>query len=79
MRRRFDPWVSLLAILTLVSIVILLFCNGCTTSAEAKAPARFTMEQVSGSATRPVFVITDTETGAQYLMAESSGLVRLED
>lgn len=81
MRFKYNPWVSLLAGLVLTTIIVLL-CSGCGITAEAEAPSRFTSEyagSVDGSGI--LYIITDTETGAQYLLADvayGGALTKLE-
>lgn len=84
MNRKHDPWVSLIALL--VGAILLVFClTGCsgTERVEADVPKqeRFTMEQVTNSLRVRVYVITDNQTGIEYLWVSGSnkgGLTRLE-
>lgn len=71
MRRKHNHWTSLIAML-LLAVLLVLICTGCsaTTTAEtAETTGRFTVEQMIGdSIDGPgVYLITDTETGAQYV------------
>lgn len=76
MRLKHNPWISLLAALVM-TVIVLLYFTGCSAHAETaengKAQARFTTEcdgpQV-GVGT--YYTITDTETGAQYLLVKNS-------
>lgn len=81
MSRKYNPYVSLVALL-LLALILVLTCTGCRK--EAANATRFTQEEiyhdwVSGNRAR---IITDTETGRQYLLYanhNSSGMVELED
>lgn len=75
MNHKNNPWVSLVALLLAVLIVVL-NCTGCT-EADAAEPERFTVEYV-GNGCR---IITDNETGVQYLsfsVGQGTGLCKLE-
>jgi hypothetical protein len=66
MRRKHNPLVALLALL-LLAIVLTFVLDGCAVETEAarnETPPRFTME----GAGIDCFIITDHETGVQYLM-----------
>lgn len=89
MYRKHNPWVSLVALL-LLALVLALTCTGCTlevsesgkrwitAEAEETKPApRFTEEHH----TLNLAVITDNQTGVQYLAYKSAygmGLTKLE-
>lgn len=84
MYRKHNPMLSLVALL-LLALILVLICTGCKTKAEAaetKPAPRFTVE----SAGNGCKIITDTETGAQYLYyfysyngyKGGSGLCKLE-
>ena len=79
MRRKHNPIVSLAAFL-LLAIILVLVCAvsaGCAAETEAdeteKTPDRFTIEVATnnGEAHHHTVIITDTETGAQYLYFKS--------
>lgn len=83
MNRKANPWVSLIAlILTLVLVVCI--CTGCveTTEAEETKGPRFTVEIASDDSSQAkILIITDTETGVQYIFfsyGQSGGLSVLE-
>ena len=81
MRFKHNPWVSLLAALVL-TIIIVFFCTGCATEAEENARSRFTVEFARHfNGADQLYIITDTETGVQYLLADvynGAGLTKLE-
>lgn len=65
MYRKHNPMLSLVALL-LLALILVLICTGCQTKAEAAEtePApRFTVESAGNNCR----LITDTETGTQYL------------
>lgn len=65
MNQKYNPLLSLVALL-LFAIILLLTFTGCTTeaaAAETKTADRFTVKHVNDGCT----VITDNETGVQYL------------
>lgn len=66
MRHKNNPWVSLLALLTLAAIVLLL-CSGCDITAEAEEPCSITSEHTEAvdSDTKPN-TITDTQIRVKY-------------
>lgn len=78
MRQKYNPWVSLVA-LVLLALILAFICTGCTAQAEAaETTPRFSCEKV-GSGFR---IITDHETGNQYLYhfaGYGGGLTKLED
>jgi hypothetical protein len=83
MQHKNNPWVSLVALL-LLALILVLTCTGCTeASAKETEPApRFTVENAGNGCK----IITDTETGVQYLYffcsyngyKGGSGLCKLE-
>lgn len=77
MRFKHNPWVSLLAALVM-TIIVLLYFTGCS-SAAVQATTRFSCTPGGYVADSRLYVITDTETGEQYLLAPGSGLVKMED
>ena len=81
MRFKYNPWVSMVAAL-LLAVILALACAGCTTNTKAAAPSRFTAEYVgSADSATKIYIITDTETGVQYLLADlpnGIGLTKLE-
>lgn len=65
MHRKSNPWVSLAALL-LLAVILVFTCTGCTSqavAAETKPAPRFTVEYAGNSCD----IITDNETGVQYL------------
>lgn len=74
-------------IITLLLALALMVCVGCeaTTLATRDVPSRFTKEHATGIGSRYAYIITDTETGVQYLFvgeihgyAGVGGLCKLE-
>lgn len=67
MRLKHNPWVSLLAMLTLAAIVLLTICSGRDTTAEAEEPCPITSEHTEAvdSDTKPN-TITGTDPRAKY-------------
>ena len=81
MNRNYKPSVALVALLIL-AIIISFVCNGCAIETEAAAKDRFTREYAG----QDCFIITDNETGVQYLAyvemsnyGRGVGLTKLED
>lgn len=69
MRRKHNPWVSLVALLLLATLLVTV-CVGCgVAEAEAEEPDRFTIESIQGEFGIDLCIITDNETGVQYLLA----------
>jgi uncharacterized protein YceK len=65
MRRKHNPFVALLA-LFLLALIVTWICNGCSVESdieETDPTTRFTVEY-AGNQLR---IVTDTETGVQYL------------
>lgn len=65
MNRKYNPFVSLAALL-LAAIILALTCTGCSEMKEKlpeKQEYRFTIEREGNGCT----IITDTQTGVQYL------------
>ena len=77
MNRKNNPWVSLVALL-LAALILVLTCTGCK-AAEKGTPHRFTYEAAGPSPAmhESIYIITDTETGVQYLLC-GGGLTKLE-
>lgn len=83
MNHKYNPWLSLTALL-LLALILVFTCTGCTDAeaAETKPAPRFTVENASNGCE----IITDTETGVQYLYfyrsyngyKGGSGLCKLE-
>lgn len=70
MRRKNNPWVSLVALLLLVTLLVAV-CTGCgATQAEAEEPDRFTIEEAGYKSGLIAYIITDNETGVQYLFID---------
>ena len=79
MNRKHNATVSLAALVLLATILAL--CIGCTTAKE-EAPGRFTYEREFLGDGRWQTIITDTDTGAEYLFYSDrggAGLTKLED
>lgn len=90
MRRKSNPWVALVALILL--LVLIVCCSSCESSTDAAeidtaedAP-RFIIEEasVAGQSTAlysRIAIITDTETGVQYIVFKGSngaGITKLE-
>lgn len=83
MNRKKNPWISMIALLILI-LVITMVCNGC--AVETNATTHQTMERFTKAyAGNDCFIITDNETGVQYLAyvemsnyGRGIGLTRLE-
>lgn len=83
MNRNYKPHVSLVALLIL-ALIASFVCNGCaveTTAVTNKTMERFTKEYAGSDC----FIITDNQTGVQYLVVaeytnygKGVGLTRLE-
>lgn len=85
MNLKYNPWLSLVALL-LLALILTLTCTGCHVQetateleplAETETAPRFTSENLPG----PYTVITDHQTGVQYLYYDSTyggGLCVLE-
>lgn len=70
MNRKHNPLLSVIA-LVLLFVILLFSCAGCETDAtaatEEKPAARFTVEYIETDGPGVCYIITDTETGVQYL------------
>ena len=70
MNRKHNPLLSVIA-LVLLFVILLFSCAGCETDAtaatEEKTAARFTAEHIETDGPGVCYIITDTETGVQYL------------
>lgn len=80
MRFKYNPWVSMVALLLLTAILVLA-CTGCTTG-EAAEPTRLSCQNGGYAADGRLYIITDTETGVQYLLVKSGdgvALTKLEE
>lgn len=69
MKRKHNPWISLVALLLLVTLLVTV-CTGCDAVQAEEEPDRFTVESVQYGTTVDLFIIRDNETGVQYLLAE---------
>lgn len=69
MNRKSNPWVALVALILLLAVIVCT-CTSCTDTTEAETNSdRFVIEYVNGlSRYHSTEVITDTETGARYLV-----------
>lgn len=68
MNRKHNPLVAVVALLLLA---VILLCTSCSTPAKAEEPEnspRFIIDQQSQDPVFRAYIITDTETGVQYLM-----------
>ena len=81
MRYKCNPMLSLVA-LVLLALILVFTCTGCTDQAEAaETPARFTREVHALPNASYACIITDNETGVEYLFIKSGyggGLTKLE-
>lgn len=80
MNRKYNPWVSLVALL-LAILILVLTCTGCAVEASAAQELRFTVEFSGMSEGQNIYVVTDTTTGQQYLFVDGyncGGLCKLE-
>lgn len=85
MRRKHNPLLALAALVLLATILVWI-CAGCTVAAAETTEPRFTCEYAgTGADGIRLYIITDTETGVRYLMAEKYGhgygigLTKMED
>lgn len=70
MRRKHNPWVALVALLLLVTLLVTV-CTGCGVKpAGAEEPDRFTFDDAGHNPKLWAYVITDNETGVQYLFVD---------
>ena len=82
MNAKKNPWVSLAALVLLVCLLATV-CTNCTNTTEATGtatPDRFTIEDQSTQYSE-IFIITDNETGVQYLWVKrgyGAGLTMLQ-
>ena len=83
MNRKHNPFVALVALI-LLAVVVVCICAGCTAEASAECGHRFSIKLTeihSGPGGGMVQIITDTETGAQYMFYKfnnAGGLTKLE-
>ena len=67
MNRKHNPLVALVALLVLALLV------GCTSDDEAKTTSeRFHFEHMESNSPKAVYIITDKETGVQYIYISDS-------
>ena len=74
MNRKHNPMLSLAALLLLATILVWI-CAGCG-SEQAPAeetPDRFTSEHMTANRDVRIYIVTDNETGQQYILAEMVG------
>lgn len=79
MNRKHNPWVALIALLLLL-VLIVTICTGCGAADEGTTD-RFIIEHTQSSGVN-LRIITDTETGVQYLLvgnANGYGLTVLQE
>lgn len=82
MNRKHNPWVALVALILLATILVMT-CTGCAVRAswgdtEDDTAPRFTVEATESN----LRIITDNETGVQYLAyvyGQGIGLTKLEE
>lgn len=84
MQRKHNPLVALLALL-LLAFALTFVLDGCAVHTEAATESRFTQEFHYINGYHSAYIITDTETGVQYLAYEvrsnygkGIGLTKLE-
>ena len=81
MNRKHNPWISMVALLLLVTLLVTV-CTGCgVKQAEAEETGRFTIENMGGIMCAYAYILTDNETGVQYLYVnggEGGGLIVLQ-
>ena len=86
MNRKHNPWLALVALLLLVTLLACI-CTGCT-EASAETQPRFIVESAQAGTYETqniaAAIILDTETGVRYLYCIgpggiSAGLTRLEE
>lgn len=86
MRFKYNPWVSIVAAILLAAVLVLT-CTGCSNTAEEPTAEettqpRFRVEKAGCRDRLSIYIITDTDTGVQYMfvydVAGHSGLTRLE-
>lgn len=73
---------AFLAALLLLALILVFTCTGCAIDASATTEKRFTYTQENMGGNVYAWVITDTETGQQYLYitaGQGGGLTKLED
>lgn len=78
MNRKNNPWISLIGLVALILIFVMI-CTGCEvpTAEAAETEIRFTVEYGG----KNLEIITDNETGVQYLAYRTpsgTGLTKLE-
>ena len=82
MNKKYNPWVSLVA-LVLLAVILVTICTGCAGGNDNPPGARFTIEhQNMDGSVYGCRIITDTETGVQYLVYKSTygvGMTVLQD
>ena len=85
MRRKHNPYVALVALL-LLALIVSWICSGChaevAAATEPTEPTyRFAVDNAPTSGTYAAYIITDTETGVQYLFFRNGycgGICKLE-
>ena len=84
MNRKHNPLVALVALLLLAVLLLCAGCSGAAAAEEPESPKRFTVESydyLEELNVNYINIITDTETGVQYLFVEghySGGLTVLQ-
>lgn len=69
MNRKHNPMLSLVALL-LAALILVLTCTGCATNVQAATPQRFQIEFTGRVEALELYIITDTETGVQYMFVD---------
>lgn len=84
MNRKHNPLVALVALLLLAVLLLCAGCSGVAAAEEPETPKRFTVESyeyLDELGVDYINVITDTETGVQYIFVDSCysrGLTKLQ-
>lgn len=89
MKFKYNPWVSMVALVLLATILVLT-CTGCVTETEANDPEELTETEATepdrfsvtaeNHGSLQINVITDTLTGKEYIVVKSgyAGVTKLE-
>ena len=75
MKRKHNPLVALVALLLLAVLLLCAGCSGVAAAEEPESPKRFTVEHYEyyeELALHSINIITDTETGVQYMYVAGS-------
>ncbi len=66
-----NPFISFVALILLAAIIVLVLASCAVPEVEGKTPERFTLEVAYRDPFMYLYIITDTETGIQYLFAKN--------